>query len=377
MTGGLADWLSSKSGVLDARGLRRFLKVRQSGVSDVIDLASNDYLGLSGDARVVGAAIRALGAWGAGATGSRLVSGTTAAHEELEIRLADWCQQEQALVFSSGYLANVGVVSALCDRDTLIVLDAHSHASLHDAARVARAPSQVFAHNDVAALRTALSNRTHSRALVLTESIFSVLGDQAPLGELIAVCDELDAVLIVDEAHALGVTGDGRGSVAAAGLAGNPNLVVTATLSKALGSQGGVVFGSSQLHDYLVSRARTFMFDTALAPSATAAAIGALDVITDEPWRVARVHEVVARLAQGVGQVPVGGAVLSVPVGDPSRAVAAGHRCLEQGVQLGVFRPPSVPDGVSRLRLAGNAGLDDSAVETAIRVITNSLAVAA
>ena len=377
MTTGLEQWLSGKAAALESLGLTRQLRTRppaQSAGEPVIDLAGNDYLGLSTHPAVIEAAVGAVRTWGAGATGSRLVTGTTELHTRLESRLAEFCGQEAALVFSSGYLANLGVVTTLTDPGTLVVSDAHIHASLVDAARLSRSRVVVAPHNDVEAVRQLLQERTEPRALVLTESVFSVLGDAAPLTELAAVCQTHDAVLLVDEAHGLGVTGAGRGSVAGLGLAGHEHVVMTVTLSKALGSQGGAVLGPARLKDHLVNRARPFIFDTGLAPAATGAALAALDVVDAEPSRVAAVATLAGRLAQACRVPPVAGAVLSVPMPGPREAVAAAAACALRGVRVGSFRPPSVPDGISRLRLTASAGLDDAQVDLACSVLTEMAA---
>ncbi len=385
MTGGLGAWLSGQAERQEALGLTRRLRARTAtavlagsarppqlghpAYETIIDLAGNDYLGLSTHPAVIEAAVDAVRTWGAGATGSRLVTGTTELHARLEARLAEHCRQEAALVFSSGYLANLGALTALTDPDTLVVSDAHIHASLVDAARLCRARVVVAPHNDVAEVERLLTERSEPRAVVLTESVFSVLGDAAPLSRLAAVCEAQDAVLLVDEAHGLGVTGAGRGSVAELGLAGHEHVVVTVTLSKALGSQGGAVLGSSALTEHLVNRARTFIFDTALAPASAGAALAALEVIEAEPLRVAAVGIVAGRLAAACGVPPVAGAVLSVPMPGPREAVAAAAACAERGVRVGSFRPPSVPDGISRLRLTATAALDDAQLDRACTVV--------
>jgi 8-amino-7-oxononanoate synthase len=280
-------------------------------------------------------------------------------------------------VFSSGYLANLGVVTALAGPGTLIVQDAHAHASLIDAARLSRSQVEVPPHNDVEAVERCLRNRSQPRALVLTESVFSVLGDPAPLPELAAVCQRHGATLVVDEAHGVGVTGQGRGSVSAAELAGLDHVVVTATLSKALGSQGGVVLGSAQLREHLVNRARSFIFDTALAPAATAAALAAVRVIRAEPERVARVRAVASRLTEACDLPAGAGAVLAVTMPNPKAALAAARHCADRGVQVGCFRPPSVPDGISRLRLTARATLDAATLARARTVLAGALEAAA
>ena len=243
-------------------GLRRELRARQPR-SAAIDLASNDYLGLSRHPEVIAGAVDAVRTWGAGSTGSRLVTGTTTAHEEFEAELAEFVGAQAGLVFATGYAANLGVVTALAGRGSLVVSDAGSHASLVDACRLSRARVEIAPHCDVEAVDRLLAERTEERALVLTDSVFSADGDLAPLTELHRVVNANGAVLIVDEAHGLGVRGEGgRGLVHELGLAGLPDLVVTATLSKALAAQGGAVLSSERVRAHLIDSARTFIFDT-------------------------------------------------------------------------------------------------------------------
>lgn len=348
-----------RAGALEraAAGLTRSLRPREP-VPTTLDLAGNDYLGLATDPRVVEAAVAAARRWGAGSGASRLVTGSLALHEELEAALAGFCRQPAALVFSSGYLANLGVVTALADRDSLVVSDAHVHASLIDACRLSRARVQVVAHHDLAAIEAALTGRSEARAFVLVESVYSVLGDAAPLSELAEIARRRHAVLVVDEAHGVGVAGrHGRGRVESGGLAGRPDVVVTLTLSKALGSQGGAVLGAPEVVDRLVNTARSFIFDTGLNPPAAAGALAALRVVENEPERVAAVRTAAATLAAAAGLDRPAGAVISVPVGSPAAAVAGAAAFLDHGVRVGCFRPPSVPDGVSRLRLTARSTL--------------------
>ncbi len=359
---------------MESLGLTRQLRPRplpHAEPEPVIDLAGNDYLGLSTHPSVIEAAVEATRAWGAGSTGSRLVTGTTELHQRLEARLAEHCRQEAALVFSSGYLANLGAVTALAGAGTLILADAHMHASLIDAGRLSRSRVLVVPHNDVAEVERALRERAEPRALVLTESVFSVRGDEAPLAELAAVCAGHDAVLLVDEAHGVGVTGMGRGSVASSGLAGMEHVVTTVTLSKALGSQGGAVLGSTRLRAHLVSRARSFIFDTALAPACVGAVLAALDVIDAEPHRLTNLARASSELAEACGVARAPGAVLSVPMPGPRQAVAAAEACAARGVRVGSFRPPSVPDGVSRLRVTARATLTGGALDHASAVLAD------
>jgi 8-amino-7-oxononanoate synthase len=344
-------------------GLHRTLRPRPAGGDGMLDLASNDYLGLTRDPRVTRAAADAALTWGGGSTGSRLVTGTTGLHAVLEETLADFTGAASALVFSSGYLANLGAVTALTGPGTTVVSDAANHASLVDACRLSRASVVVTPHLDVAAVERALSARDTQHAAVVTDSVFSVDGDVAPLAALHAVTRAHGALLIVDEAHALGVLGpDGRGAVHEAGLAGAPDVVRTAVLSKALGSQGGVVLGAPEIRSALVDTARSFIFDTGLAPAAVGAALAALDVLREEPWRPAQVRahaRTLADLVAGAGlvaNVPAA-AVVSGVVGDPHAAVTAQARCAEHGVRVGCFRPPAVPPGSSCLRLTARADL--------------------
>lgn len=351
-------------------GLRRTLAPRAAD-STTLDLASNDYLGLARDPRVVEGAVVAARTWGAGSTGSRLVTGSTQLHAVLEDALAQLVGTPRALVFSSGYAANLGAVVALTGPGALVVSDAHNHASLVDACRLSRARVVVTAHRDVAAVRAALADRTEERALVVTDGVFSVDGERAPLVELADVCAAAGAGLLVDEAHALGVVGPaGRGSAAAAGLVGRPGVVLTATLSKALGSQGGAVLGSDDVVDHLVDSARTFVFDTGLAPSAAGAALAALGVLGAEPDLPDRARAATERLWSAALEVgfeaaPPTAAVVGARVGSPDAAVAAAAAALAAGVRVGCFRPPSVPDGLSRLRLTGRADLDEPALDRA------------
>ena len=346
----------------DAAGLRRALAPR-SAADDVLDLASNDYLGLARDKRVVDAAVEAAQLWGAGSTGSRLVTGTTELHAALERELADFTGAAAALVFSSGYLANLGAITALADADCTVVSDAGNHASIVDACRLSRATVVVAPHRDVAAVDEVLSRRTTDRAVVVTDAVFSVDGEAAPLAGLHAVARRHDALLLVDEAHSLGVVGAaGRGAAHAAGLSGQPDVVLTVTLSKALGAQGGAVLGHPDVVEHLVNTARSFIFDTALAPPSAGAALGALRVLRAEPGLAVAVRGRALDLAaaarvSGREVSEPDAAVVSVLIGDAAEAVAAAESCLARGVRVGCFRPPSVPDGQSRLRLTARADL--------------------
>jgi len=375
-------WLEAVEQQRRQAGLRRALRSRPA-VATELDLASNDYLGLSQHPDVIEGGVDALRTWGAGATGSRLVTGNTLLHEEFESALAEFVGATAGLVFSSGYTANLGAVVGLSGAGSLLVSDAYSHASLVDACRLSRARVVVTPHRDVDAVDGALVSRDEERAVVITESVFSADGALAPVRQLHEVCRRHRALLIVDEAHGLGVRGaGGRGLLHELGLAGAPDVVMTTTLSKALGSQGGAVLASAAVRDHLIDAARPFIFDTGLAPAAVGAALAALRVLTAEPWRPEAVLRHAGTLAQicdvpnVLGVPPACGgqsAVVSVILGAPEVALAAATACLDAGVRVGCFRPPTVPAGTSRLRLTARASLDADDLELARTVLSDVL----
>jgi 8-amino-7-oxononanoate synthase len=361
-------WLAAQAADRADRGLTR--RLVHSDSEPLLDLAGNDYLGLARDPRVVAGAVAAARSYGAGSGASRLVSGTLSIHTELEREMAAFTGFPAALAFSTGYHANLSVVQALADADTLVVSDAHVHASMIDGCRLARAAVTVTPHNDVAAVARALAGRSQRRALVLIETIYSVLGDRAPIAELAEVVAAADAVLIADEAHALGVAGPGgRGLLAAHGLAGRPDVVATGTLSKSFGSQGGLVLGLPEVREHLVNRARPFIFDTGLAPAAAGAALAALGVLKATPELADTVRGNAAILADAVGVTAPAGAVLSVPMPGPGEALAAVATAAGHGVRIGCFRPPSTPDGVSRLRLTAHAHHTEENLTLAAKIL--------
>ncbi|MEU9638187.1 8-amino-7-oxononanoate synthase [Streptomyces tendae] len=366
-------WIEEQDRARREAGLVRVLRPRPAA-SPLLDLASNDYLGLARHPEVVEGAAAAARTWGGGATGSRLVTGTTALHAELERELADFCGFEAALVFSSGYAANLAAVTALAPHGSLVVSDAGNHASLIDGCRLARGTTQVVGHADPEAVRKALA--THDGpAVAVSDTVFSVDGDAAPLVALADACRAHGAGLVVDDAHGLGVLGDGgRGAPQGAGLAGRDDVVVTVTLSKSLGAQGGAVLGPARVIAHLVNAARTFIFDTGLAPAAAGAALAALRLLGREPERAARARAVAAELharlrAAGLDAVRPDAAVVSVRSPSPEEAVRWAADCRTAGLSVGCFRPPSVPDGISRLRLTARGDLSGEQIERAVRVI--------
>ncbi|MEV0301732.1 8-amino-7-oxononanoate synthase [Streptomyces prasinus] len=366
-------WIDEQAELRRRAGLVRTLRPRAAD-APLLDLASNDYLGLARHPEVAEGAARAARTWGGGATGSRLVTGTTELHTELERELADFCGFEAALVLSSGYAANLAAVTALAPHGSLIVSDAGNHASLIDGCRLARGRTQVVAHADPDAVRKALSGHD-AAAVAVSDTVFSVDGDAAPLDALAGACREHGAGLVLDDAHGLGVLGDGgRGAPHAAGLAGAEDVVVTLTLSKSFGSQGGAVLGPARVVEHLVNTARTFIFDTGLAPAAAGAALSALRLLRREPGRAARAGAVARALhhrltAAGLEAVRPDAAVVSVRAPSPEQAVRWAADCRAAGLSVGCFRPPSVPDGISRLRLTARADLSRAEIERAVQVI--------
>ncbi|MEV0343994.1 8-amino-7-oxononanoate synthase [Nocardia sp. NPDC050713] len=374
MTTDPLSWLDERAAERVTAGLRRELRPRDPH-SPSIDLASNDYLGLTKHPEVIEGAIEAVRRWGAGSTGSRLVTGTTADHERLEAELAEFVGAEAGLVFASGYAANLGAVTALAGRGALIVSDAGSHASLVDACRLSRARVEIAPHCDVEAVHRLLAARTEERALVLTDSVFSADGDLAPLAELHRVTRANGAVLVVDEAHGLGVRSKGgRGLVHELGLAGEPDVVVTATLSKAFAAQGGAVLASERVRAHLIDAARTFIFDTGLAPAAVGAARAALGLLRREPAMATRVLDRAADIARIAGVPAPDSAVVSVVLGEAQVAYDAAQECRARGLDVGCFRPPSVPEGTSRLRLTARANLTGAELATIAEVLGSVLA---
>ncbi|MEO3782126.1 8-amino-7-oxononanoate synthase [Actinocorallia sp. B10E7] len=347
-------------------GLRRRLRPRSADHDGLIDLASNDYLGLSRDPRLIEGAVRAVREYGTGSTGSRLVTGTTRLHAELDERLAAFCGAAAGLTFSSGYLANLGAVATLSGPGTLVVSDQVNHASIVDACRLSRARVRIAPHRDTAAVEQALRERSEEHALVVTDAVFSVDGDLAPLAELHRLARRYGALLVIDEAHALGVVGEhGRGAAWASGLAGEPDVVLTLTLSKSLASQGGAVLGAPEVIETLVDTGRTMIFDTGLNPAALGAALAALDVIESSPELPGRARanaRAIVKIAESHGlesSVP-DAAVVPVFLGEAKAALRGAEICAERGLRVGCFRPPSVPAGRACLRITARASLNEA-----------------
>ncbi|MDX8153522.1 8-amino-7-oxononanoate synthase [Patulibacter brassicae] len=383
---------------LEREGLRRSLRTVEGPVGPraVVDgrelllLCTNDYLGLAGDARVRAAAARAAIDHGAGAGSSRLIAGTLRLHRELEDELARFEGTGGAVLFGAGFLANVGVVGALAQRGGIVCSDALNHASIIDGVRLSGAERVVYRHGDWEHLDHELRIR-HETArpapLVVTDGVFSMDGDVAPLPELVEVCRRHGARLVVDEAHATGVLGPGgRGSVAAAGLEGEVDAIV-GTLGKALGSSGAYVAAHPDVVAWLVNRARSLIFSTAPGPPAIGAALGALEVLRAEPERTARLRANAALVreelrAAGVrtdvpgidpGDVDPGVPIVPIVLGAADRAMAVTGELLEAGIYVQAIRPPTVPDGTSRLRLTVSSEHEPDELRDAVRRLATAI----
>ena len=351
---------------IEALGLRRRPKLICGPVGPRVSidgrqtllLCSNDYLGLSSHPGVRRAAKAAVDEYGAGSGASRLVSGTLPIHAELETALAGFKGTEAALVFGSGYLANMGIVSTLTGRGDIIYSDEFNHASIVDACRLSRAATRVFPHAGVSALEEMLADGgACGQRLIVTDGVFSMDGDIAPLPELARLASEYDCRLMVDDAHATGVVGPGgKGSASHFGLEGHVEIQM-GTLSKALGSYGAFVAGSRELIDLLVNRSRSFIFSTALPPASAAGALEALKVIEREPERRLRLWRNASVLKEGLASAgfDVGRSetfIVPVIIGDPRACVEMAGSLLDEGVFAQAIRPPSVPEGASRLRVS-------------------------
>jgi 8-amino-7-oxononanoate synthase len=344
----------------------------------VLLLCSNNYLGLADHPRVREAAAEAAMRYGAGAGASRLVSGNMTIHRRLEEALASFKRSEACLLFGSGYLANAGVISALAREGDVIFSDALNHASIIDGCRLARAETFVYDHGDTDHLEWGLQQVEGRGSLIVTDGVFSMDGDVAPLERIVDLAHRHDSRVMVDDAHGTGALGlDGRGAVAAAGLEDDVDVVV-GTLGKALGSYGAYVCCDKAIAAYLTNTARTLIFSTALPPPAVAAAMAALELLREQPRRVEKLQRNARVLREALSEegLPAPGSstpIVPLVVGDANDAVRASERALERGVFAQAIRPPTVPAGSSRLRLAVMASHTKSELREAAKVLARSL----
>jgi 8-amino-7-oxononanoate synthase len=373
------SFLGDELAAREAAGLRRRLRAVEGRQAarvaidgrSLISLCSNNYLGLADHPALIEAAVAAARELGVGAGASRLVSGSMRLHHRLEERLAAFKGTRRALLFNSGYHANLGTIQALVGKEDAVFSDALNHASLIDGCRLSRAALHVYPHRDAGALAALLGRVTARRKLIVTDSVFSMDGDTAPLAEICALAERHGAMVMVDEAHATGVLGrKGAGLVEALGLQGRVD-VQMGTLGKALGGFGAYVAGSETLIEYLLNCARTFVYTTALPPPVVAAALAALDVVEREPERRAAALANAARLRSGLHrlgyEVPAGeAAIVPVLLGDAALTMRVSDALLLRGVLALGIRPPTVPAGTARIRTTVMATHTQADVDAAL-----------
>ena len=353
----MLDFIDEELNSLKESGLYRSLKTIRKSDGRMVEIdgktylnfCSNNYLGLSNHPKVIEAAQAACKEFGAGSGASRLISGNTVLHEELERKIARFKGREAAIVFPTGYMANLGTISSLVDENDTVIIDRLNHASIIDACRLSKAKMQVYSHKDMKALEKALTkSEKFRRRLIVTDSVFSMDGDIAPLPEIVQLAKEYEAITMIDEAHATGVLGKtGRGAEEHFVIEGQIN-VVMGTLSKAVGSLGGFVAGSSELIDYLRNKARSFIYTTALPPSACAAAIAALEIIENEP-------ELIENLRMNSRLLGSETPIIPIIIGDLNKTMEISAKLFEKGILASGIRPPTVPKNECRIRLTVTA----------------------
>jgi len=384
------QFLREETEELKSEGLFRSMRLVQPGPEgpqgpvvshggkNVVLMCSNNYLGLAGDPRLKESAVEAIKKYGIGSGSSRLISGNMKPHEDLEDRIARFKGAQAALVFTSGWHANIGTISALVDKGDLILSDALNHSSIVDGCRLSRAEVSIYPHCDINALEKALKASRHRRKLIVTDGVFSMDGDIAPLPEIAGLSRKYNAMLMVDEAHATGVFGKyGQGIVEHFGLQETVDIRM-GTLGKAIGCSGAYIAGSRDLIGFLVNKARSFIFTTALPPALCAAAARAIDIIEEEGWRRDRLWENVRLFSKGLAgflNIPfvLPSPIIPVNTGDERRTMKICEELLDAGVFCQGIRPPSVPPGTSRLRLTLMATHTREHLEHALNALRNVL----
>jgi 8-amino-7-oxononanoate synthase len=378
----LDAFAQAKLDALEGRGLRRALTetLREDGIwverngRRLLSFSCNDYLNLTQHPAVKQAAIAAIERYGAGSGASRLITGNHPLYAELEARLARIKETEAAVVFGSGYLANSGIIPVLIGRDGLVLLDELAHACIFAGAQLSRGKVMTFRHNDVAHARELLEQHraAYDRALIVTDGVFSMDGDLAPLDELLALAENYDAWLMSDDAHGIGVIGGGSGS----SFSGNRHIPVPlqmGTLSKAVGAYGGYLCASGPVIDLMRNRARTLIYSTGLPPSAVAAAIAALDLIEREPDYAALPVKKARGFTRRLGLPDAQSPIVPVVIGEADAAVSASHVLADAGFLAAAIRPPTVPDGTARLRLTFTALHPDEEIERLADVVRSKI----
>lgn len=341
--------------------------------STYLMMASNNYLGLTHHPHVKDRASQALQQYGTGSGGARLTSGSFPLFQELETRLALWKECEKALTFTAGFMANLGTISALVHKGDIIFSDELNHASLIDGCRLSGAKVQVYPHKDVQALEPLLAESKHyGIRFIITDGVFSMDGDIAPLPELLELAERYDALLIVDDAHATGVIGEGRGT-AHHFHCESPRIITTGTMSKALGSIGGYVCGSQTVIDYIINHSRPFIFATALSPADIGASLGALEVLSEEPSVYQNLRsntEYMHKALQSLGIPSTDDTpIFPIIIGSNEDTLKASHLCEQEGIILNGIRPPTVPINTGRLRLTVTAAHTEEELQRVIQVL--------
>ena len=377
------DHLQDELAMLAAAGLQRRRRTLESPCGplaivdgrEVVSFASNDYLGLANDPALVEAAIAGARQWGVGSGASHLVSGHLAPHEALEQELAAFVGAERALFLSTGYMANLAIVPALVGRDDAVFADKLNHASLIDAVQLSRAHSVRYLHADLAALEKRLAASTAKRKLILTDAVFSMDGDVAPLPELLALAERFDAWLVVDDAHGFGVLGPhGRGSCAHFALPASPRLIYMGTLGKAAGASGAFIAGSATVIEWLLQRARTYIFSTGSSPIIACALRASLAQIAAGDARRAHLAALTEQLRSGLADtpwrlLPSPTAIQPIVVGDNHAVVALAEALYARGLWVPGIRPPTVPQGSARLRVSLSAAHTTQHVERLVATL--------
>ena len=341
--------------------------------STYLMMASNNYLGLTHHPHVKERASQAIQYYGTGSGGARLTSGSFPLFQELEHRLAEWKGCEKALTFTAGFMANLGTISALVHKGDIIFSDKLNHASLIDGCRLSGAKVQVYPHKDVQALELLLAQSKHyGMRFIITDGVFSMDGDIAPLPELLDLAKRYDALLIVDDAHATGVIGEGRGT-AHHFHCESPRIITTGTMSKALGSIGGYVCGSQTVIDYIINHSRPFIFATALSPADIGASLGALEVLSEEPSVYQNLRsntEYMHKALQSLGIPSTDDTpIFPIIIGSNEDTLKASHLCEQEGIILSGIRPPTVPINTGRLRLTVTAAHTEEELQRVIQVL--------
>lgn len=372
------EFINQELEELKASGLYRSLRTIEKingnhvtiGEEDYLNFCSNNYLGLAGHPQVIEKAAEALKTFGFGAGASRLICGNTILHEELERKIAQFKNRQAAIVFPTGYMANLGAITSLVDENDTVIIDRLNHASIIDAGRLSKAKLQVYKHCDMQSLKSVLQrSEKFRRRLIVTDSVFSMDGDLAPLPEIVPLAKEFDAMTMIDDAHATGVIGkSGRGSEEHFNIPGKIDIVM-GTLSKALGSLGGFVAGDQRLIDYLRNKARSFIYTTALPPAACAAAMSAIEIIEAD---LGLLHQLKHNISLYHSLVHTPGSlspIIPIMIGDAKKTMDLSQKLFAKGIFLSGIRPPTVPEGESRLRLTVSAIHSKEEIEFLVSVL--------